>query len=211
MSRYRIVATNPTAHSVWVGWDAQMQTYFGQVFALGRNDDELLLAVGDCECEIQDTASLAVALANYAQLTTETAALLQRDRATPTQPNAWQSQQIETDDLLIALEAARNKSRLEVQSIEQLHRKLQRTSRNLPPKGRLLLELLDLSAADPHPPDHEERDPYGGDHRPRVRAIGERIHQLGGFALMRDFYYQVYPYDRRALEIAWDGIGEWLA
>lgn len=71
--------------------------------------------------------------------------------------------------------------------------------------------LICLSAADPHGPEDEERNPWFD--REHVRYIGEYLYSLGQEAAMqlaihmcRDLFYG--RYDARALEFAWDGIGQ---
>jgi hypothetical protein len=81
MSR-RTVSAKSLDHQVIVGWDAPLQTFFGQVFNLilpeDSEDDDLILDV-----ERGSVAQLAEALAEYADLSSDTQQQLERDRHCP--------------------------------------------------------------------------------------------------------------------------------
>lgn len=71
-------------------------------------------------------------------------------------------------------------------------------------------ELLNMSYADTRLPSDENRAPFSGTNRARVRGLGERLNQLGGLSLMVSVCESMPKCDQRELECAWDGIGEWL-
>lgn len=56
----------------------------------------------------------------------------------------------------------------------------------------------------------ENRAVYLGANKPRAREIGERLNEISGFGLMNWVALQVPAHDRRELDYAWDGIGDWL-
>ena len=75
----------------------------------------------------------------------------------------------------------------------------------------LIVELMKFSTENPEPLESEERNSYLGEHKARVREIGQRIHELGGFSFMQMAAQQIPRIDLRDLEVAWHGIGEWLS
>jgi hypothetical protein len=60
-----------------------------------------------------------------------------------------------------------------------------------------------------------EFSPFGGNHLPRVKQIGHKLNQIGGFNLMTAVYDAVsmsqgpFPHGMRDIELIWAGIGEW--
>lgn len=64
---------------------------------------------------------------------------------------------------------------------------------------------------------NELKDEFQRREREIVRPIGERLHQAGGFELMQQVYRQVEATTlrlcgkgcRSALDMKWDGIGDW--
>lgn len=83
MSRYTIPSHNPL-HLIEVGWDKPMTTYFGQVMvpapADSDEDDKTLLWVGGIVGEITSVQMLAKAIADYAEIPADIAAMLKNDR-----------------------------------------------------------------------------------------------------------------------------------
>lgn len=74
---------------------------------------------------------------------------------------------------------------------------------------KIIIELLKFSINDRTR--GEDRSPYYGQNFERVREIGEKLNLLGGFELMRLACNLVPIYDRRNLDYAWNGIGDWKA
>lgn len=56
-----------------------------------------------------------------------------------------------------------------------------------------------------------ERCVYLGEAQPRVRELGERLNELGGFVAMALACQAVPSLDQRELDYAWNGIGTWMA
>ncbi|MFN6478297.1 GIY-YIG nuclease family protein [Nostoc sp. DedQUE07] len=76
--------------------------------------------------------------------------------------------------------------------------------------GKLLNELLRMSNECSQGIDSSNRKVYSGVNKKRVKQIGERLNQIGGLHLMILVTRQIPEYDRRPLEFAWSGIGEWM-
>lgn len=82
----------------------------------------------------------------------------------------------------------------------------------------LAAELLLMAESDPHR-DTENAHSFLADKKERVREIGQRLDELGGFDLMLVVYEHVWkmlqpvtpnwPAYSRGLEMAWDDIGSW--
>lgn len=49
------------------------------------------------------------------------------------------------------------------------------------------------------------------DERKKARAIGEKLHKLGGLDAMREAYYAAKAQNRAAMSVqaAWDRVGQW--
>ena len=54
-----------------------------------------------------------------------------------------------------------------------------------------------------------DRSVYLGANKCRVREIGQRLHNIGGWDSMLYAASFIPSYDHRELDWAWDGIGEW--
>lgn len=53
--------------------------------------------------------------------------------------------------------------------------------------------------------------PITDDVKKPIRELGEFLHKVGGIEEMRCVLQMKFkPYDRRLIEIYWDGIGAWL-
>jgi hypothetical protein len=80
MSRHTIPARD-SKHSVTVGWDPPLQTYFAHVKDWTRDEeDEMVLRVGGWFGEVQSVSALAVAILGYADLLPAMAQTLASDR-----------------------------------------------------------------------------------------------------------------------------------
>ncbi|MGC1395599.1 MAG: GIY-YIG nuclease family protein [Coleofasciculaceae cyanobacterium] len=77
--------------------------------------------------------------------------------------------------------------------------------------GRLYHELITMSKNCPKSIYSFNRIVYLGKNQKRVKDIGERLNQIGGFHLMIIVARQIPDYDIRELEFAWDKIGDWRA
>lgn len=73
----------------------------------------------------------------------------------------------------------------------------------------LLSELKNLSTTSLEPIDSEDRAVYLGINKPRVRDIGQRLHELGGHHLMVSVWREIPKHDQLELTYAWHGIGIW--
>lgn len=82
MSRYKIECKNP-AFDVFVGWDRPLETFFGQVLNPEAETDleMVVLWCGANWNEVPTVAKLAEMMREYADLTEEVAARLNRDQA----------------------------------------------------------------------------------------------------------------------------------
>ena len=49
-----------------------------------------------------------------------------------------------------------------------------------------------------------------GSIKPRVRDIGKRLDEIGGFSLMSDVGLTVDKHLQRELDFAWSSIGDWM-
>ncbi len=56
-----------------------------------------------------------------------------------------------------------------------------------------------------------DRSPFLETNRKRVRELGERLNEIGGFPLMLLVCESILLNDQRELECAWNSIGEWLS
>lgn len=74
---------------------------------------------------------------------------------------------------------------------------------------KLVAELTSLSANCQAPIDSEDREVFLGENKSRVREIGEKLHELGGYNLMLGAWQCVQKPDQLELTHAWDGIGLW--
>lgn len=72
----------------------------------------------------------------------------------------------------------------------------------------LVAELMNLSINCNAPID-EYREVFLGENKSRVREIGEKLHELGGYNLMLGAWQCVPKHDQLELTYAWDGIGVW--
>lgn len=75
--------------------------------------------------------------------------------------------------------------------------------------AKLITELLKMSEDNLEPMDSEYRSVYLSDNKKRTREIGERLNKLGGYSLLLFAHQHIPTGDRRELESAWHGIGEW--
>lgn len=73
----------------------------------------------------------------------------------------------------------------------------------------LLAELKNLSLNCSEPIDSEYRSVFFGGNRLRVRQIGHKLHELGGYNLMLSVWREIPRHDQLELTAAWDGIGIW--
>lgn len=73
----------------------------------------------------------------------------------------------------------------------------------------IIAELLTMTLTDTRDRDDENRAPFLENNRARVRELGQRLHNLGGFQMMQRAWSQVPRYDQRELECCWDGVGDW--
>jgi hypothetical protein len=76
---------------------------------------------------------------------------------------------------------------------------------------KLLNELLKMSEICPQNIYSSNRKVYLGKNKKRVREIGERLNEIGRLHLMILVARQIPNHDRRQLEFAWSGIGEWMS
>lgn len=214
MSRHLIMALNSNEHMIWVGWDSPLGTYFGQVFNRNTSEgDKSIYWVGTEINEIKTTSELRRRLATYAQLSPETVVALEADREREGDKTSRTSNQtvrnIEMPQLMEMWAQNRTARDAEQTRIKELHEQLRGLGASITPSARVLLDLLDLAHLDPHPFNDVDRSAYNGRNRERVRELGQQAHALGGFGQMQRYYHNVYPADRRDLEIAWHGIGDW--
>lgn len=97
MSRYRI-ESNSSDYHVYVGWDAPLSTFFGQVedaFNPELTTDSvygegIIYWVGAFPTEITTVNKLAEMMADYAQLSPQTISALEHDQATSAPPTPLQ-------------------------------------------------------------------------------------------------------------------------
>lgn len=75
----------------------------------------------------------------------------------------------------------------------------------------LLSELKNLSLNCLEPIDSEYRSCFLNENKPRVREIGQRLHELGGYNLMLSVWREMPKHDQLELTHAWHGIGIWEA
>lgn len=73
----------------------------------------------------------------------------------------------------------------------------------------LLAELKNLSFNCSEPIDSEYRTVFFGENKPRVREIGQKLHELGGHNLMLSVWREIPRHDQLELTAAWDGVGTW--
>ena len=71
-------------------------------------------------------------------------------------------------------------------------------------------EVFRLSLADTRHCFDLERSPFLSNQE-RIRELGWKIHDLGNCFLMRRVAEMIPMYDQAELNVAWDGISEWLA
>lgn len=78
----------------------------------------------------------------------------------------------------------------------------------------LISELVAMVLNDPHRGTEDEEAFLGMRTRPRTEEIGRQLHSVGGHAAMVEAYDAVRGRhgagSARSLEMAWDGIGDWL-
>jgi hypothetical protein len=95
MSRYEIPARD-SQHTVAVGWDNPLSTFFGQVSRPVEDEDEddpTILWVGGAPREVLSVEDLAAHLAPYAALAPAMAERLRADRAAKIDQAPTQAQQ----------------------------------------------------------------------------------------------------------------------
>lgn len=74
----------------------------------------------------------------------------------------------------------------------------------------LVAELINLSIDCQEPTDSEYREVFLAEkNKPKVRQIGEKLHELGGHNLMIGAWQCIPKYDQLELTHAWDGVGIW--
>jgi hypothetical protein len=82
-----------------------------------------------------------------------------------------------------------------------------------PDASPLVDELVEMVTNDPNSGTEYESAFLGKDTRQRTREIGTSLYAVGGHDLMLCAYYRVRSIhgagSSRALEMAWDGIGQW--
>ena len=74
------------------------------------------------------------------------------------------------------------------------------------------INRLESYSQDNPQPDDEDRNCFLECNKEAVRRIGERLHEIGGFSEMLLAFNAVevkYKYDKRELDAAWDGVGDW--
>ena len=76
-------------------------------------------------------------------------------------------------------------------------------------ESQIISELLAMVAADQRDRDDENRSPFLESNRARVKELGQRLHELGGFQMMQRAWAQIPKYDQVELTVAWDKIGDW--
>jgi hypothetical protein len=81
MSRHQIAALNPR-HTVFVGWDPPLQTYFGQVYDPTKSEDEnpVFWTGADPAKQHPEVSDLALAMEPYAAIDRNMRWLLVLDR-----------------------------------------------------------------------------------------------------------------------------------
>ena len=55
-----------------------------------------------------------------------------------------------------------------------------------------------------------EREVYLGQNKEKVKEMGRRLDEIGGFDLMYQTLQYTYKGDQSELDWAWDGVGKWL-
>lgn len=112
MSRHVISAIDPSAHSVVVGWDNPLHTFFADVYDLSvpedSDDDDLLLSLGNRHDAIQTVEELQAQLSEYAVIPNETAVLLNEEKADGLKNHAPTPLQQQMETLAKAVEAQLN-------------------------------------------------------------------------------------------------------
>jgi hypothetical protein len=74
----------------------------------------------------------------------------------------------------------------------------------------LVAELINLSLNCQEPIDSEYREVFlAENNKPRVKQIGEKLHELGGHNLMIGAWQSIPKHDQLELTYAWDGVGVW--
>lgn len=79
--------------------------------------------------------------------------------------------------------------------------------------GALIEELCAMVENDPHKGTEHEAAFLGDATRGRTVAIGKALHKIGGEDLMShacSVVYKTHGWSGRSLDMAWNGIGEWL-
>lgn len=79
--------------------------------------------------------------------------------------------------------------------------------------GALIEELCAMVENDPHKGTEHASAFLGDETRNRTIAIGKALHRIGGENLMIhacQTVYRVHGVSGRSLDMAWNGIGDWL-
>lgn len=74
---------------------------------------------------------------------------------------------------------------------------------------QLVTELQNFSINCQEPTDSENRAVFLDTNKSRVQAIGQRLHEIGGYNLMLAAWQVIPEYDQLELTYAWNGIGIW--
>jgi len=89
MSRYTLVGKK-LHHTIILGWDNPLETYFAQVWDERSADDDPEVWAGTDVGEVETVESLTHILAPYAEIPEEIVLKLEKDRGERTPPTAWQ-------------------------------------------------------------------------------------------------------------------------
>jgi hypothetical protein len=190
-------------YSVVCGWDRPLQTFFVQI----RKLDQLIIWKGTNHGELPNLSDVRSLLVGIAQIPPELASTLESEKAGE---RTWTAKVFDKSEVVAVLSEAREAKAI-LLAVAKIHEQLKskHRDRKISTVEGIMLELLELSVADKRV--GEDRDPFGEENRDYVRNLGERANRLGGMETMQNMYYCMYPQDRRDLERAWHGIGDWLS
>jgi hypothetical protein len=202
MSQY-ILPNCAKGYSVVCGWDRPLQTFFVQI----RKLDQMIIWKGTNHGELPNLSDVRSLLVGIAQISPDLASALESEKAGE---RTWTAKVFDKSEVVAVLSEAREAKAI-LLAVAKIHENLQckQKDRKISTVERIMLELLELSVADKRV--GEDRDPFGEENREYTRNLGERANRAGGMETMQNMYYCMYPQDRRDLERAWNGIGDWLS
>jgi hypothetical protein len=202
MSQYKL-PNCAKGYSVVCGWDRPLQTFFVQI----RKLDQMIIWKGTNHGELPNLSDLRGLLVGIAQIPPELASKLESEKAGE---RTWTAKVFDKSEVVAVLSEDREAKAIQL-AVTKIHENLKykQRERKISTVEGIMLELLELSVADKSI--GEERDPFGRENREYTRNLGERANRAGGMETMQNIYYCMYPQDRRDLERAWHGIGDWLS